>query len=108
MSEADNYPELDKKTDIADHETNSSPSEEINNQELEVMDTDFEQQPVSETVVNDEENAEPSKADTTEPQTENNELNSVVESLQKEIESLKQELELKEEQVKVLPVSLCA
>lgn len=64
------------------------------------MDTDFEQQPVSETVVNDEENAEPSKADTTEPQTENNELNSVVESLQKEIESLKQELELKEEQVK--------
>ncbi|WP_330205377.1 nucleotide exchange factor GrpE [Cyanobacterium sp. Dongsha4] len=100
MSEADNYPELEKKTDIADHETNSSPSEEINNQESEVMETDFEQQPVSETVVNNEENAEPSNAEATEPQNDNNQLNSVVESLQKEIESLKQELELKEEQVK--------
>ena len=105
MSEADNYPELEKKTDIADQEQTSSPSEVENiTEDLPIVETEVEQTPVSESEViseeKEEESSEESSATPEEEEITDNTAQAQIESLQQEIESLKQQLEIQKEQVK--------
>ncbi len=102
MSEADNYPELEKKTDIVDHEQTSSPSEVENTEDTPVTETEVEQTPVSESEVMSEDLETPLEESSATPEKEatDNTAQAQIESLQEEIASLKQQLETQTEQLK--------
>lgn len=107
ISEADNYPELEKKTDIADHEPTSFPSETEAKEDSPQGETEGAQTPAKESEIIEEENKETPEATSeespvtseVEEDTDNSAQNQI-ELLQQEIESLKQQLEIQKEQVK--------
>lgn len=106
MSEADNYPELETKTDIADHEPTSSPAETEQMEDSSVMETEVQETAPSESEQNNRETEEATDSMNESPVTseeeegKDNSAQAQIELLQKEIESLKQQLEIQTEQVK--------
>lgn len=113
MSEADNYPELEKKTDIVDHEQTSSASEVENTENTPMTETEVKETPVSESeveveqipvseseVISEEIETSPEESSVTPEEATDNTAQAQIQSLQEEIASLKQQLEIQTEQLK--------